>query len=78
MVGAIMDEVTFIELAERAKRDETSLMLLLDKYSPLLKKYSTINGIFYEDLYENMIETTIILIRKMKISNTNKDNASSA
>lgn len=66
-----MDEITFIKLIERAKRDETSLMLVLDKYSPLLKKYSKINGIFYEDLYENMIETTIILIRKMKISNTN-------
>lgn len=58
-----MEEMDFTYLMRNAKIEDKSLMLLLNHYSPLLKKYSTINGFFYEDLYGNWVEIAIKIIK---------------
>ena len=45
--------MTFIELLLAAKEgSESSFEILFDRYKNLLRKYSVINGVFDDDLYQ--------------------------
>lgn len=45
--------MTFIELLLAAKEGTTSAFeILFDRYKNLLRKYSVINGVFDDDLYQ--------------------------
>lgn len=57
-------EYVFNELINLAKKDNLCLLTLIKKYDPLIIKFSTINGVFYEDLYSQLIEVTIKCIKK--------------
>lgn len=48
--------MNFEELLFRAKQgDEESKEKILEMYRPLLIKYSLVNGIFDEDLYQELV-----------------------
>ncbi|WIV13374.1 helix-turn-helix domain-containing protein [Proteiniborus sp. MB09-C3] len=55
-----------IEKIMLAKKDIANAIFFIDRYKPLIIKYSTINGIFYEDLYSDLLEITLIAIKKFK------------
>lgn len=59
----------YVTLLEEYKNDEDDISLLIKRYDPLIRKYSTINGFFYEDLYNRLVEVTIRLIKKVEIKN---------
>ncbi len=63
--------MNFEELLFRAKQgDEESKEKILDMYRPLLIKNSLVNGIFDEDLYQELVVETLKCIqyfRKMDI-----------
>ncbi len=58
-----------LTLLEKHKNDGADISLLIKRYDPLIRKYSTINGFFYEDLYNQLVEVTIRLIKKVEIQN---------
>lgn len=60
-------EYIFEEMIKLAKKDNAYLLSIINKYDPLIIKYSIINGIFYEDLYSQLVEATIICIKKFNI-----------
>jgi len=60
--------MNFKELLIRAKEnDENAIKEISDMYKPLLLKESIINGVFDEDLYQELWLTFLLCIRKIKI-----------
>ena len=60
--------MTFEKLLRSAKSgDETSLEELFFMYRPLIIKRSMINGIYSEDLYQELSKAFIICIRQFDI-----------
>ena len=58
----------FEEVLFRAKQDDQEAMLqILDLYRPLLIKNSLINGMFDEDLYQELVVETIKCIRNFRV-----------
>ena len=58
----------FKELIIRAKRGENSAIeTLLEMYKPLLSKESIVDGVFDEDLYQELCFKFICLIEKFEI-----------
>jgi len=51
-------------LREAKAGDEQALMDIINQYRPKICKLSLINDVFDEDLYQTLIQTTIICIRK--------------
>ena len=60
--------MNFKELLIRAKdNDENAITEIVTMYKPLLVKESIINGVFDEDLYQELWLTLLMCIRKIKI-----------
>ena len=60
--------MNFKELLLTAKEmDESAVNQITDLYNPLLMKESIVNGIFDEDLYQELWLTLLNCIRKIKI-----------
>ncbi|MDD4509377.1 MAG: helix-turn-helix domain-containing protein [Oscillospiraceae bacterium] len=60
--------MNFTELLIRAKAtDADAVGEILKMYRPLLMKESLINGVFDEDLYQELCITLMRCIRKIKI-----------
>ena len=60
--------MNFKEQLIRAKEnDENAIKEISDMYKPLLLKESIINGVFDEDLYQELWLTFLLCIRKIKI-----------
>jgi len=53
-------------LCEAKAGDEQALMNIINKYKPKIYKMSLINSAFDEDLYQTLIQTAIICIKKFK------------
>ena len=59
---------SFDSLLARAKNgDNTAFEILLEKYSPVLKKESVINGSFDEDLFQELCIVFMKCIRRFSI-----------
>ncbi len=59
--------MNFEELLFRAKNgEEAAVQQILDMYRPLLIKYSLINGLFDEDLYQELVVEVLKSIRNFK------------
>ena len=62
------NEESFGSLLAKAKNgDNTAFEILLQKYSPLLKKESVINGSFDEDLFQELCIVFLKCIRRFSI-----------
>ena len=60
--------MNFKELLLRAKADDRQAKQeLLERYRPLLVKESIVNGIFDEDLYQELSIVLLICIKKLRI-----------
>lgn len=60
--------MNFKELLSRAKDDDLRAKeILLERYKALLMKESIINGVFDEDLYQDLCVTLLECIRKFRI-----------
>lgn len=60
--------MNFQELLSRAKDDDIQAKeSLLERYKSLLMKESIINGVFDEDLYQELCVTLLDCIRKFRI-----------
>lgn len=60
--------MNFKELLLRAKADDRQAKQeLLERYRPLLVKESIVNGIFDEDLYQELSIVLLICIKKFRI-----------
>jgi len=60
--------MNFKEILLLAKQnDESAVKQIVDLYSPLLMKESIVNGVFDEDLYQELWLTLINCIQKIKI-----------
>ncbi|MGF7057433.1 helix-turn-helix domain-containing protein [Brassicibacter mesophilus] len=64
-----MEDKRLLEKIVLAKKDAANAIFFIDRYKPLMIRYSTINGIFYEDLYSDLVEITLIAIKKFKYPN---------
>lgn len=62
------NEESFSSLLAKAKNgDNTAFEILLQKYSPLLKKESVINGSFDEDLFQELCIVFLKCIKRFSI-----------
>ena len=62
------NEENFDSLFAGAKNgDDSAFEMLLEKYSPLLKKESVINGSFDEDLFQELCIVFMKCIRRFSI-----------
>ena len=60
--------MTFQKLLSRAKDgDGLAIEILLDQYKPLLIKESVVNGIFDEDLYQELCITMLRCLKKFRL-----------
>ena len=60
--------MNFKEQLIRAKdNDDNAIKEITDMYKPLLLKESIINGVFDEDLYQELWTILLFCIRKIKI-----------
>ena len=60
--------MNFCDLLVRAKSGEKEAMEeLLNMYKPMLVKYAIINGMFDEDLYQELCITLVKCIRMYKV-----------
>jgi hypothetical protein len=60
--------MNFKEQLTRAKdTDDNAIKEITDMYKPLLLKESIINGVFDEDLYQELWMILLLCIRKIKI-----------
>ena len=59
----IMKKTKFYKLLEKARTDEVSLIIVINKIMPLIRKYSIINGKIDDDLRSILIEHTIKIVK---------------
>lgn len=60
--------MNFKELLQRAKTDDQQAKQeIISMYRPLLVKESVINGVFDEDIYQELCETLLLCIWKFQI-----------
>jgi len=60
----------FEEIFQRAKNSEKVAMLkIIEMYRPLLIKYSKNNGRIDEDLYQELVYTLLLCIKKFTYKN---------
>ena len=60
--------MNFKELLQRAKADDQQAKQeIISMYQPLLVKESVINGVFDEDIYQELSETLFLCIQKFRI-----------
>lgn len=60
--------MNFKELLQRAKMDDQKIKQeILSMYRPLLVKEAVVNGVFDEDLYQELCMTLLYCIRKFLI-----------
>lgn len=60
--------MNFKELLQRAKADDQQAKQeIISMYQPLLVKEAVINGVFDEDIYQELCETLLLCIRKFHI-----------
>lgn len=60
--------MNFKELLQRAKADDQQAKQeIISMYQPLLVKESVINGVFDEDIYQELSETLLLCIQKFRI-----------
>lgn len=60
--------MNFKELLQRAKADDQQAKQeIISMYQPLLVKESVINGVFDEDIYQELSETLLLCIQKFCI-----------
>ena len=60
--------MNFKELLQRAKMDDQQAeQEIVSMYQPLLMKEAVINGVFDEDIYQELCETLLLCIQKFRI-----------
>lgn len=60
--------MTFRELLSRAKdEDRQAIETLLGLYKPLLLKESIVNGVFDEDLYQELCITMLHCVKRFRL-----------
>lgn len=60
--------MSFCDLLLRAKSGEDeAIEELLNMYKPMLMKYAIINGVFDEDLYQELCIVILKCVRKYKL-----------
>lgn len=60
--------MNFIELLLRAQNgEEQSAQAILDMYKPLLVRESVLDGVFDEDMYQELCLTLLYCIKKFRI-----------
>lgn len=60
--------MNFKELLQRAKLDDQQAKQeIITMYRPLLVKEAVINGLFDEDIYQELCETLLLCIQKFHI-----------
>jgi len=60
--------VNFKELLQRAKAgDQQAKWEIFSMYRPLLVKEAVVNGVFDEDIYQELCETLFLCIQKFRI-----------
>ncbi len=60
--------MNFKELLQRAKMDDQQAKQeIISMYQPLLVKEAVVNGVFDEDIYQELCETLLLCIQKFHI-----------
>ena len=59
--------MNFKELLEDARTSNTSAEKIIEMYQPMLAKASILDGVFDEDLYQELCLTLIECVQKFKI-----------
>lgn len=60
--------MNFKELLQRAKLgDQQAKQEIITMYQPLLVKEAVVNGLFDEDIYQELCETLLLCIQKFRI-----------
>lgn len=60
--------MNFKELLQRAKMgDQQAKREIFSMYQPLLVKEAVVNGVFDEDIYQELCETLLLCIQKFRI-----------
>lgn len=60
--------MNFKELLQRAKLDDQQAKQeIITMYRPLLVKEAVVNGVFDEDIYQELCETLLLCIQKFHI-----------
>ncbi len=60
--------MNFKELLQRAKMDDQQAKQeIISMYQPLLVKEAVVNGVFDEDIYQELCETLLLCIQKFYI-----------
>lgn len=60
--------MNFKELLQRAKLDnQQAKQEIITMYRPLLVKEAVVNGVFDEDIYQELCETLLLCIQKFRI-----------
>jgi len=60
--------VNFKELLQRAKMDDQQAKQeIIAMYRPLLVKEAVVNGVFDEDIYQELCETLLLCIQRFHI-----------
>lgn len=60
--------MNFKELLQRAKmNDQQAKQEIFSMYRPLLVKEAVVNGVFDEDIYQELCETLLLCIQKFHI-----------
>lgn len=57
-----MDFIEHLKLAQSGNKDE--IEALLERYRPLIRKLSTVDGVFDEDLYQEQCLRFLIVLKK--------------
>ncbi len=60
--------MNFRELLQQAKMgDQQAKEKIVSMYQPLLVKEAVVNGVFDEDIYQDLCETLLVCIQKVRI-----------
>lgn len=60
--------MNFKELLQRAQMDDQQAKQeIFSMYRPLLVKEAVVNGVFDEDIYQELCETLLLCIQKFRI-----------
>ncbi len=60
--------MNFRELLRQAKMgDQQAKEKIVSMYQPLLVKEAVVNGVFDEDIYQDLCETLLVCIQKFRI-----------
>ncbi len=60
--------MNFRELLQQAKMgDQQAKEKIVSTYQPLLVKEAVVNGVFDEDVYQDLCETLLVCIQKFRI-----------